>query len=82
MIKANKFTLQGNPILRVITNLIPANGLFSVLRGDTDYLPHATEWLPMTITDGKEVIINQADMQVAFCLFTIPTVWYSFFYLN
>lgn len=82
VVKANKFTPQGNPVLRVITNLIPANGLFSVLRGDIDCLPHATEWLPMTIADGEEVIMNQADMQSAFYLFAIPAVWYPYFCLN
>ena len=82
VIKPNKFTDDGQPILRVITNLIPANGLFSVLRGDIDFLPSATEWLPMAVAEGELVLMNQADMQSAFYLFAIPKQWYPYFCLN
>ena len=82
VIKPNKFTSEGLPVLRVITNLIPANGLFSVLRGDIDFLPNATEWLPMAVAEGEQVVMNQADMQSAFYLFAIPSQWYPFFCLN
>lgn len=80
--KPNKYTDDGQPILRVITNLIPANGLFSMLRGDIDYLPNATGWVPMAVSEGEQVVMNQSDMASAFYLFAVPHAWYPFFCLN
>ena len=59
VIKANKFTDDGQPILRVITHWIPANGLFAVLQGDIDILPNATEWLRMAVAESRLWWISQ-----------------------
>ena len=80
--KVGKFTEDNQPILRVITNLIPTNGLFSVLRGDIDMLPSATGWLPILLESGGVISMNQLDMASAFYLFAIPEQWFPFFCLN
>eukprot|EP00435_Cladocopium_sp_Y103_P009201 s976_g2.t1 len=82
VVKQGKFTEDHLPILRVITNLIPVNGLFSILRGDIDYLPSATGWMPMLLSNGDVVSMSQSDMASAFYLFAIPEEWYPFFCLN
>ena len=82
VVKPNKFTEQGEPVLRVITNLIPVNGLFDVLRGDINYLPSATGWLPLVVDAGEQITMNQADMASAFYLFAVPEAWRPFFCLN
>ena len=82
VVKQGKFTQSNQPVLRVITNLVPANGLFGVLRGDIDYLPAATGWLPMVLAEGQQVTMSQADMASAFYLFGIPPQWYPYFCLN
>lgn len=80
--KQGKFTDDNQPVLRVITNLIPTNGLFTVLRGDIDLLPSATGWLPILLESGDVVTMNQCDMASAFYLFQIPAQWHPFFCLN
>ena len=82
VIKAGKFTDQQEPVLRVITNLIPTNGLFTVLRGDVDLLPTATGWIPILLESGDVITLSQADMASAFYLFAIPEQWFPFFCLN
>ena len=82
VIKQGKYTESGEPVLRVITNLIPTNGLFTVLRGDIDFLPSATGWLPILLESGDVVTLNQCDMASAFYLFRIPEQWHPFFCLN
>ena len=75
VVKPNKFTSDGEPVLRVIMNLIPVNGIFTVIQGDITSLPHATNWLPLCISDGEGINMSQADMSSAFYLFGIPKAW-------
>ena len=80
--KAGKFTSSGKPVLRVIMNLIPINGLFRVLQGDVGLLPSATGWLPICMSQGEEITISQSDMTAAFYLFSIPDVWKPYMCFN
>eukprot|EP00435_Cladocopium_sp_Y103_P000532 s2010_g1.t1 len=78
VVKPSKFTSSGEPILRVIMNLIPANRLFQVICGDVQLLPHGSAWLPLVVSQGEELRISQGDMSSAFYLFSIPQCWRRF----
>lgn len=82
VIKPGKFTESNLPVLRVIMNLIPVNGIFSVLRGDIQSLPSATGWLPLCLSEGEEITMSQGDMSAAFYLFSIPESWSPYFCFN
>ena len=82
VIKANKFTPSGSPVLRVIMNLVPINAILRVVLGDISYLPSATAWLPLTLDSGDEISLSQGDMQSAFYLFSLPPQWSTFMCFN
>eukprot|EP00435_Cladocopium_sp_Y103_P016983 s2158_g4.t1 len=82
VIKPGKFTPTGEPILRVIMNLVPCNRLFEVICGDKQLLPHGSAWIPLVVTPEEELRVSQGDMSAAFYLFSIPTVWRSFMSFN
>ena len=82
VIKAGKFTASGKPVLRVIMNLIPINGLFEIIRGDIANLPHASSWIPLCVCDGEEIVMSQADMSSAFYLFRLPPQWRPYMCFN
>jgi len=75
VVKPGKFTPTGEPVLRVIMNLIPANRLFQVICGDVHLLPHGAAWLPLMVEAGEYLHISQGDMSAAFYLFAIPKCW-------
>ena len=78
VVKPGKYTVNRLPVLRVIMNLVPVNGLFEVLRGDISCLPNATQWLLLCFSGGVEVNLSQGDMNSAFYLFSIPSAWRPF----
>lgn len=62
VVKQGKFTSSGEPVLRVIMNLIPVNNILEVIKGDIGFLPSPTSCISI-------VADSQGDMQSAFiCL--------------
>ena len=55
--KPNKFTDAGDPILRVIMNLIPINRSLDIVLGDIAELPSATAWQQLVLADGDSISI-------------------------
>ena len=82
VVKQGRFTAEGEPVLRVIMNLIPVNGILEVIRGDISYLPSPTAWIPICAEDGEYFTMSQGDMQSAFYLFRMPPGWERFFCFN
>ena len=80
--KQGKFTSSGLPVLRCIMNLIPSNGLMTIIQGDISLLPSGAGWLPLVLSPGEELAMSQGDMSSAFYLFSMPSVWYPFFCFN
>ena len=80
--KPGKLTGSGEPILRVIMNFIPINGIFEVIKGDISYLPSPTSWIPICADKGEVFSMSQGDMQSAFYLFAMPPGWEQFFCFN
>ena len=82
VVKPGRFTSTGCPILRVIMNLIPANSVLSIIRGDIAALPSASAWIPIVLSEGNELFMSQGDMSSAFYLFSIPDVWLPYMVFN
>ena len=82
VVKQGRFTASGEPVLRVIMNLIPVNGILDVIRGDIGFLPSPTSWIPIFAGDGETFTMSQGDMQSAFYLFKMPGGWEKFFCFN
>ena len=82
VIKPGRFTAAGEPVLRVIMNFIPTNGIFQVIRGDICFLPSPTAWIPICAESGDMFWMAQSDMQSAFYLFRMPDAWEPFFCFN
>ena len=82
VIKPGRFTGSGEPVLRVIMNFIPTNGIFHVIRGDIGFLPSPTAWVPICAETGDLFWMGQSDMQSAFYLFRMPEVWEPYFCFN
>ena len=72
----------GEPILRLIMNLVPANSIMLQLQGATLRLPSIMTWMSI-VTDGTEKIrIWQSDMSNAFYLFKLPSQWQNYLAFN
>lgn len=82
VIKPGRFTAASEPVLRVIMNFIPVNGILSVIKGDINFLPSPTAWLPICAEEGDVFYMSQGDMQSAFYLFEMPAVWEPFMCFN
>ena len=73
---------NGKPVLRVIMNLIPINGVLCQLKGLVGELPGITQYMSLFLGDGEELIISQSDMTSAFYLFALPDEWAPFLTFN
>ena len=73
---------NGKPVLRVVMNLIPINGVLCQLKGLVGELPGITQYMSLFLGDGEELIISQSDMTSAFYLFAIPDEWAPFLTFN
>ena len=82
VVKQGRFTETGEPVLRVIMNLIPVNSILEIIKGDITYLPSPTAWISICADDGECFSMSQGDMQSAFYLFKMPRGWEQFFCFN
>ena len=65
----------GEPILRLIMNLVPSNSVMIQMEGGTTHLPSITSWMSIVGTESEQVKVWQSDMSNAFYLFRLPTCW-------
>ncbi len=80
--KPGKISPGGNPVLRLIMNLIPINRALDVILGDIEELPSAAIWQQLVLFDGSSISISQADMSSAFYLFRLPPTWLRYMAFN
>ena len=66
---------SGEPILRVIMNLVPSNSVMLQLEGAVKNLPSITAWMSLVADEGETIRIWQSDMTNAFYLFALPPQW-------
>lgn len=73
---------SGKPILRLIMNLVPSNSVLQGYEGAVKGLPQISSWMSITLEEGEQIKIWQSDMQNAFYLFRLPTVWAPYLAFN
>ena len=75
-------TATGDPVLRVIMNLVPSNACLRQLQGAIESLPSICSWQGIVLEDGEELELHQSDMSSAFYLFKLPESWGPFLAFN
>ncbi len=73
---------SGEPVLRVIMNLIPTNGVLCQLKGLVSELPGICQYMSIYLGPGEELKISQSDMTSAFYLFALPEEWAPYLTFN
>eukprot|EP00438_Fugacium_kawagutii_P023755 Skav215449 [mRNA] locus=scaffold2193:99355:102374:- [translate_table: standard] len=73
---------SGEPILRLIMNLVASNSILRQFAGATGDLPSITAWLSTVVSDTEELQFWQSDMCNAFYLFHIPDCWQPYLCFN
>ena len=73
--KPNRFTKEGQPLLRVIMNLKPINRALKIIKGDIGELPPATSWTQLP----KQSMFLRPT---AFFLLRLPEAWRPFLCFN
>ena len=75
-------TPRGDPVLRVIMNLVPSNACLKQLQGAIENLPSICSWQSIVLEGSEELELHQSDMSSAFYLFKLPEVWGPFLAFN
>ena len=77
--KKNKILENGEPVLRMIINAIPANALQETIEADIRTLPYFVQWSAISVDEEDKVMIwNELDMTSAFYVFRLEPAWYRF----
>ncbi len=75
-------TSSGDPVLRVIMNLVPSNACLKQLQGSIETLPSICSWQGLVLEGAEELELHQSDMSSAFYLFKLPEAWGPFLSFN
>ena len=75
-------TSTGEPVLRVIMNLVPSNACLKQLQGAIETLPSICSWQGLVLEGSEELELHQSDMSSAFYLFKLPEAWGPFLAFN
>ena len=68
-------TPGGEPILRLIMNLVPSNSILKTLKGKVARLPNICSWNSIVLEQNELLSVCQSDMTSAFYLFSVPQRW-------
>lgn len=58
--------------------MVPSNGLFELLVGDCDKLPHSTGWQNILLVDGQVLLRSTSDRACYFYIWRLPDAWLPF----
>ena len=75
-------TSSGDPVLRVIMNLVPSNACLKQLQGAVENLFSICSWQGLVLEGAEELELHQSDMSSAFYLFKLPEAWGPFLSFN
>ena len=65
--KKNKSLDNGEPVLRMFINAIPANALQQTIEADIRTLPYFGQWSAISVDEEDRVVVwNELDMTSAF----------------
>eukprot|EP00438_Fugacium_kawagutii_P029993 Skav217720 [mRNA] locus=scaffold2294:330165:342168:- [translate_table: standard] len=74
-VRKSSLTECGLPVLRVIMNFIPINGISVALSGKVQELPGVCQYMSITLSPNETILASQLDMTSAFYLFRMPASW-------
>eukprot|EP00438_Fugacium_kawagutii_P022919 Skav229978 [mRNA] locus=scaffold372:377191:382604:+ [translate_table: standard] len=82
VVKPDRFTDSGEPILRMIFDLRASNTILDQLEGDVRTLSGAAGFQKLLIEEGNQVLVSGDDLTAAFYLFRLPKGWAQYMALR
>eukprot|EP00438_Fugacium_kawagutii_P034020 Skav221004 [mRNA] locus=scaffold1846:71194:78195:+ [translate_table: standard] len=82
VVKPDRFTEAGDPILRMIFDLRASNTILDQLEGDVRTLCGAAGFQKLLIEEGNQVLVSGDDLTAAFYLFRLPERWANYMALR
>ena len=80
--KPDKWTDQGEPVLRFIMDLRATNFFMEQIQGDTRTLTGAASFQRIVVQDNEELLVSGEDLTAAFYLFRLPPAWAEYMVLE
>ena len=75
VVKPNKLTEAGQPVLRLIMDFRATNGVHKIITGDVRTLTGASAMQHVVMPEGKVLRMSAEDLVAAFYLFRLPQGW-------
>eukprot|EP00438_Fugacium_kawagutii_P024621 Skav207650 [mRNA] locus=scaffold2758:77333:83766:+ [translate_table: standard] len=82
VVKPEKFTEQGEPVLRMIIDLRATNAILEQLEGDVHTLTGSCAFQKLVVDYEDDLLISGDDLTAAFYLFKLPPSWPQFLVLR
>jgi len=82
VIKPEKFTDSGLPVLRMIIDLRASNTILDQLEGDVQTLTGAASFQKLMVGPNEELLVSGDDLNSAFYLFRLPEKWPNYLALR
>ena len=82
VIKPEKFTDSGLPVLRMIIDLRASNTILDQLEGDVWTLTGAASFQKLMVGPNEELLVSGDDLNSAFYLFRLPEKWPNYLALR
>ena len=82
VVKPDKFTDTGLPVLRMIVDLRASNTILEQLEGDVRTLTGAAVFQKLMVGPDEELLVSGDDLTAAFYLFRLPPSWPQYLVLR
>eukprot|EP00438_Fugacium_kawagutii_P035066 Skav236673 [mRNA] locus=scaffold338:400738:405778:- [translate_table: standard] len=82
VVKPEKFTEAGEPVLRMIVDLRASNTILEQLEGDVHTLTGSCAFQKLVVDYEDDLLISGDDLTAAFYLFKLPPSWPQFLVLR
>ena len=82
VVKPDRFTESGLPILRMIMDLRASNTILEQLEGDVSTLTGAASFQKIVMGEGDELLLSGDDLTAAFYLFRLPEAFAEYLVLR
>eukprot|EP00438_Fugacium_kawagutii_P004694 Skav217774 [mRNA] locus=scaffold1782:124:5579:+ [translate_table: standard] len=82
VVKPEKFTDDGQPVLRMIIDLRASNAILEQLEGDVHTLTGSSAFQKLVVDYEDDLLISGDDLTAAFYLFKLPPAWSEYLVLR
>lgn len=82
VVKPQKYTDTGLPVLRMIVDLRASNTILEQLEGDVRTLTGAAAFQKLMMGPDEELLVSGDDLTAAFYLFRLPPTWPQYLVLR